>query len=149
MIITRATIKDIDQILNLLSQVLEIHANIRGDIFNHGVTKYQKEELIEMMKDDNNPIYVIKKDDKVLGYAFCQIIINKHPHLTKIHKTFYIDDFCIDEKYRRQHIGETLFGFIKEEATRLDMDEITLNEWVGNEGAKTFYEKMGLKARKI
>ena len=32
--------QDIDQILILLKEVLEIHASIRPDIFNHGVTKH-------------------------------------------------------------------------------------------------------------
>ena len=61
MVIDRAKNEDIDEILVLLNEVLEIHHNIRPDIFMEGKTKYTKEMLMEMIKDDNNPIYVAKK----------------------------------------------------------------------------------------
>jgi hypothetical protein len=41
----RAQVKDIPAIMKLLSQVLEIHASIRPDIFIPGTTKYTVEEL--------------------------------------------------------------------------------------------------------
>ena len=46
MIIRKAEVNDIDSILILLSQVLEIHASIRPDIFVSGSTKYSKEDII-------------------------------------------------------------------------------------------------------
>ena len=41
--IRRATDKDIADVLRLLSQVLEVHAAIRPDIFVSGTTKYSEE----------------------------------------------------------------------------------------------------------
>ena len=63
------------------------------------------------------------------------------------HKIFYIDDLCVDEKSRGKRIGQKLFEFAKEEAKRLECYEITLNVWEGNESAKAFYEKMGLRTK--
>ena len=145
--IRRATENDIDRLLELLSQVLEVHVEIRPDIFLPNTTKYREEELKTMVGDDNNPIYVIEDEKQVLGYAFCQIKVSKTPHLLKRAKTFYIDDLCIDETSRGKHLGETLFEYVKQEAKRLGCDEITLNCWAGNEPARRFYEKMGFKVR--
>ena len=47
--IRRAQIKDIDKINDLLSQVLEIHADIRPDLFIHGTTKYTRDELLKLI----------------------------------------------------------------------------------------------------
>ena len=146
-IIRRANKNDINRLLDLLGQVLNIHVKLRPDIFKNDTTKYRKEELIHMVGDDNNPIYVICDDKEVLGYAFCQIRTSRVSHLLKRNKTFYIDDFCIDEKVRRQHLGQTLFDYLKQEAKRLDCDEITLNCWTDNKAAKEFYKKMGFNAR--
>ena len=72
--IRRAQEKDIPRLIELLEQVLQIHADIRPDIFIPGTTKYTNEELVKMIKDDTNPIYVAADDDDVcMGYAFCQI----------------------------------------------------------------------------
>lgn len=56
--IRRAKEKDIERLMELLGQVLQIHADIRPDIFIPGTTKYTKDELAEMIKDDTKPIYV-------------------------------------------------------------------------------------------
>ena len=58
MTIRRANEKDIPRIIDLLGQVLQIHAEIRPDIFIPGTTKYTDAELSEMLKDDLKPIYV-------------------------------------------------------------------------------------------
>ena len=72
--IRRAENKDIKRILELLGQVLEIHANIRPDIFVSGTTKYSEDDLKEMILDDEKPIFVATDEsDTVLGYAFCQL----------------------------------------------------------------------------
>lgn len=54
--IRRAEEKDIPRIIELLKQVLQIHADIRPDIFISGTTKYTTDELVEMINDDKKPI---------------------------------------------------------------------------------------------
>lgn len=56
--IRRANEKDIPRLIELLEQVLQIHADIRPDIFIPGTTKYTEDELKEMLKDDTKPVYV-------------------------------------------------------------------------------------------
>ena len=48
MIIRKAKEKDIPRIIELLGQVLQIHADIRPDIFIPDTTKYTVEELTEL-----------------------------------------------------------------------------------------------------
>ena len=47
--IRRAEEKDIPRIIELLKQVLQIHADIRPDIFISGTTKYTTDELVKTM----------------------------------------------------------------------------------------------------
>ena len=51
MLIRKAEEKDIPRILELLGQVLQIHADIRPDIFIPGTTKYTTDELTELLKN--------------------------------------------------------------------------------------------------
>ena len=74
MIIRKAEEKDIPRILELLKQVLQIHADIRPDIFVPGTTKYTIDELTELLKNKEKPIYVaVDENDVCRGYAFCQL----------------------------------------------------------------------------
>ena len=58
-----------------------------------------------------------------------------------------IDDLCVDESARGQHVGEELFEFVKAEAKRLGCYEIMLTVWEGNDPAKAFYDKMGMRPK--
>ena len=60
MIIRKAEEKDIPRILKLLEQVLQIHADIRPDIFIPGTTKYTIDELTELLKNICYNIFLAK-----------------------------------------------------------------------------------------
>lgn len=143
--IRRAVEKDIKKVTDLLSQVLEIHAKIRPDVFVSGTTKYTNTELLQMFKDDKNPIYVaVDAKDKVVGYVFCELRQQPFSNNMIPFSSLFIDDLCVDTNIRGMHIGQRLFEYVKEEAVRLGCYEVTLNVWEGNDSAKAFYEKMGM-----
>ena len=146
--IRKAEEKDIPRLLALLGQVLQIHAEIRPDIFISGTTKYTVGQLAELLKQEDKPIYVaVDEDDVCRGYAFCQL--KEQPFSTNMvpFKSLFIDDLCVDRQARGQHIGESLFEYVKQQAKKLGCYEVTLNVWAGNTPAEHFYEKMGMKTK--
>ncbi|MCR5093330.1 MAG: GNAT family N-acetyltransferase [Lachnospiraceae bacterium] len=146
--IRRAVKGDIDRILAMLSQILELHAALRPDIFVPGTTKYTAGDLETMLQDDRKPIYVAAdEEDTAVGYVFCQIREQPFTNTMVPFKSFFIDDLCVDAPMRGQHIGEQLFEYAKQEAARLGCYEVTLNVWQGNDAAERFYEKMGMKTK--
>ena len=56
--IRRSESRDLDKTLKLLSEVLELHAKIRPDIFISGTTKYTHEELQAIFDNDQTPVFV-------------------------------------------------------------------------------------------
>ena len=143
--VRRAEGKDIPDIDMLLNQVNLVHHNIRPDLFNVG-RKYTDDELQKIVKDDSRPIFVaVDDDDRLAGYCmtwFEQIIGDTIR--TEV-KTLYIDDLCVDENIRGQHVGATLYEHVKRYAKENGFYNITLHVWEGNDNAAAFYEKMGLK----
>lgn len=146
--IRKAEEKDILKIVELLGQVLQIHADIRPDIFIPGTTKYTEEELKAILKEEEKPIYVaVNEEDVCIGYAFCQIQEQPFSNNMVPFKSLFIDDLCVDQQIRGQHIGENLFEYVKSEARKLNCYEVTLNVWTGNTSAEKFYEKMGMRTK--
>ena len=146
--IRNALPEDVGQIMNLLSQVLELHATIRPDIFVPGTTKYTPGELLDIFKNEKRRTYVAEDDEgHVIGYAFCEI--REQPFATDMvqFKSFFIDDLCVDKDARGKHVGRELFEYCRREAAKLDCYEITLNVWEGNDSARVFYEKMGMRPK--
>lgn len=148
--IRRAEIRDMEAIDRLLYQVLTVHHNGRPDLFKSHAKKYTDEELTGLISDDATPIFVAENEDgRIEGYAFC--ILRRHVNhniLTDI-KTLYIDDLCVDENARGQHVGTRLYEYVLAFAKEIGCYNVTLNVWSCNEGAMKFYRKCGLVPQKV
>ena len=149
-IIRRAEARDIPGIMKLLVQVDMVHHEGRPDLFKGPATKYNAEELAQILADDSRPVFVCASDDgTVEGHAFCarkQIVGDAV--LTDI-KTLYIDDICVDEAVRGTGVGRLLYESVKAFAKAEGFYNLTLNVWTCNPGAMRFYEAMGMKPQKI
>ena len=148
--IRRAKPKDIERINALLFQVAKIHADGRPDIFKTATKKYNDDELLKIIANDQTPIFVATdENDFVLGYAFCVYQITKDSLLLQDRKTLYIDDICVDENARGKNIGKSLYEYVLDFSKQNGFDNITLNVWSLNDGAYRFYQKCGMKPLKI
>ena len=142
--------RDIPRIHQLLTQVNNVHAKGRPDLFKSGNRKYTDEQLRQIIANvEHSPIFVLVDDnDMVLGYCFgiVEQFINDN-NRTDV-KTLYIDDLCVDEKYRRQHIARRLYNHVVDYARSNGFYNITLNVWECNPGARAFYDNCGMKPLK-
>ena len=146
--IRMARTTDIPRLIDLLHQVLEIHAAGRPDIFVSGTTKFREAELQSMIDNPKTPILVITDDEDISqGYAMCDVQTYDAPNMTDI-ITLYIDDLCVDENARGKGFGAKLYEAVKEYGRSIGAAQINLNVWACNPSAMRFYERMGLKPLK-
>ena len=75
MLIRKAEEKDIPRILELLGQVLQIHADIRPDtLLFRGTTKYTTDELTELFRKMKKSQYMLQWMRLMLcGVCICQL----------------------------------------------------------------------------
>ena len=148
MLIRRAENKDMPKIKDLLNQVLSVHHNGRPDLFKSDCRKYTDSQLEALISDNSRPIFVADNGG-VVGYAFCVIIQHPNDNILTDIKTLYIDDLCIDEKCRKNGVGQALYKYVVDYAKNIGCYNLTLNVWSCNESAVRFYEKCGLIPQKI
>ena len=111
-----------------------------ADLFKYGKSKYTDEELKEILKDENRPILAAVDDNDCLqGYAFCIFQQYKDNNIMTDIKTLYIDDLCVEETRRGEHIGKTLYNAALDFAREHGCYNVTLNVWSCNESAMKFY----------
>lgn len=148
--IRRAEEKDMNGINKLLRQVLMVHHNGRPDLFKGDVKKYTDEELLNIIQDDNRPIFVgVDENDMVMGYAFCVFQQHMNDNILTAVKTLYVDDLCVDEDLRGRHIGKQIYEYVLDFARNNECYNVTLNVWSCNPGAQKFYESCGLVPYKV
>ena len=143
-----AKMSDVPAILDLLRQVGKVHSDGRPDIFRSGAQKYSASQVIAMLDDPENPIFIAAENDKVLGYGFCQMIhYAKDPVMTD-RTELYLDDLCVDQSTRGMGVGKALYQAIVKYAKARKCHSVSLNVWSCNKTAEQFYVNLGLTPRK-
>lgn len=144
-----AAIEDIPGILSLLRQVGHVHHVGRPDIFRNDAQKYGPSQIMSLLDTPCTPIFVAVEGKAVLGYCFCQIKSHFQDPVLKDASELYIDDLCVDEACRGQHIGTALYETANRYGKESGCARITLNVWCCNESALAFYRSLGMTPMKI
>ncbi|MBO2516545.1 MAG: GNAT family N-acetyltransferase [Clostridiales bacterium] len=144
-LIRRAREKDIPGINKLLGQVLYVHHTGRPDIFKEKGQKYTAEQLKTIIMKVEDPVFVcVDEQDTVLGHCFCKSVNCPEGPATWGYRTLYIDDLCVDEDVRGQHIGTALYEYAKQYALENGYHNLTLHAWECNPEAVEFYRHLGM-----
>ena len=144
-----AEIKDIPRLEEILYQVHDVHASVRPDLFIKGKKKYTAEELEALIGSDDTIIFVCTDDEGlIMGYVFCMDKTYAGNHSTNPDKMLYIDDLCVDEKFRGHSVGRILCEYVKQYASDEGYQRITLNVWEFNKSARAFYDALGFEPLK-
>ena len=147
--VRRAGERDIPAIMELLKQVNKVHADGRPDLFKLA-TKYKDDELRAIVNNDQTPVFVCTDGNgRVLGHGFCILQRPENTRLMTDILTLYIDDICVDEAARGQHVGRMIYEHIIGFARQCGCYNVTLNVWNCNPGAMKFYERLGLVTYKV
>lgn len=148
--VRRAAPRDLPRLHELLRQVAEVHHQGRPDLFKAGQRKYTDEQLLEILADDTRPVLAaVNEQDVVQGYAFCVFKQFVSDNIMTDIRTLYIDDLCVDEACRGQHVGTLLYDAVLDFARQHGCYNVTLNVWSCNKSAQKFYEARGLVPQKI
>ncbi len=139
---------DSEKLQQLLFSVQNLHAEGRPDVFIKGTKKYSDKKVKEIIACDSSPVFVGEINGEVMAYAFCEILDNTGTDNLKNLKTLYIDDLCVEEKYRGKGYGKEIYSFVKGYAKNKGCYHLTLNVWHLNQSAVRFYEKVGMSALK-
>lgn len=104
---------DFTQVHKLIEQVHFLHLNAREDIYkNEDPLSYGN--FIEYLKNFQYLCYVAEINNVVVGEIFAVIKEIKEENIFKHRLIIYIEDICVDNKYRRRGIGKLLYKKIIE-----------------------------------
>ena len=138
-----ATREELERVNELRKIVNEVHCNGRPDIFKSGFCKELREFVYTLWEWNNSDVIVVLRDNEICGYACVDYVDRPESPYNVARRFYHINEFGVDEKYRRQGVATELFDFIKKEATSKNFDKVELDMWEFNDGALKFYESVG------
>jgi len=135
--------EDLPRVNELRKQVNDLHVEGRPDIFKPGFGQVLQDFLYTVFESDNMDVIVAEREGVLCGFA-CVQYVHKPESPYSFARHFYdVDEFCVDEAYRRQGVATELIDFIRQEAKSKGFEHIGLNMWEFNEEARAFYEAVG------
>ncbi|MBR6187078.1 MAG: GNAT family N-acetyltransferase [Clostridia bacterium] len=135
--------KDLARVNELRRQVNELHVEGKPDVFKPGFCPELRDYVYTVFADENKKIVVAEREGTLCGFA----VLN---HIRKPENPFMferdfldIDEFGVDESFRRRGVASEMIAFIRDWAKKQGYHRLELNMWEFNAGALQFYEAAG------
>ena len=138
-----ATEADLGRVNELRRMVNDVHVAGRPDIFRAGFSRELQDRLYEIWNDPEQDIAVAEIGGTICGFAVLHRVTRPESPFMREREFLDIDEFGVDEAYRRQGVATALIAFVRAYAAQKGIRRIELNMWEFNEGALAFYEAAG------
>ncbi len=147
--VRKAEEKDLERVSELFKQLHGYHVKINPETNR---MPEDKNFFINFIKDkfreDSMRIFVSEDKGEIDGYIILRIIdinvMEKNPR-----RICFIDHIVADENKRRGGTGSKLMEFAERYGAENGCGSVQLSFDAVNEAARSFYEKLGFKPRKI
>lgn len=136
---------ELEQINKLRKQVNDLHVEGKPDVFKAGFNDELRDHIYEIWNDPEQEIVVADADGIICGFAVVHHIYKAENPFMYERDFIDIDEFCVDEEFRRQGVATQLIAFIKDYTKENGFKRLELNMWEFNQGALEFYEAVGFK----
>lgn len=141
--IRKATHADLPRVNELRRQVNDLHVAGKPDVFRPGFGEALQQHLYAVFAQDDHEVLVAETEEGVVGFALLRCIDHPGSPYRLPARFLAVEEFGVDEGFRRQGIGRALFEAICGVARERDVSRIELNMWEFNEDALKFYEAIG------
>ena len=135
--------KDLARVNDLRRQVNELHVKGKPDVFKPGFCRELEDYVNVIFADESQRIVVAERDGAICGFVVLHHI-RKPENPFMFERDFLdIDEFAVDERYRRRGVATEMVAFIRDWAKAQGFKRLELNMWEFNQGALQFYEAAG------
>jgi ribosomal protein S18 acetylase RimI-like enzyme len=136
---------ELERVNELRMQVNALHVAGKPEVFKPGFPEELRNYIYAIHKDPEQFITVAVKDGTICGFAVLHHINRPENPFMKERDFLDIDEFCVDEAFRRQGVASEMIDFIREFAKEKGFHRIELNMWEFNQEALAFYEAAGFQ----
>ena len=137
--------RDLERVNELRKQVNDLHVAGKPEIFKPGFGAELRDHLFTVFNDPNQRIAVAEAGGNLCGFAVLNHIVRPENPFMKVRDYLDIDEFCVDERCRRQGVASALVRFAEAYARENGFSRIELNMWEFNRDALAFYEAAGFR----
>ena len=131
---------ELDRVNELRRQVNDLHVAGKPEVFKPGFCDELRDYIHVIRADPNKAIVVAEANGGVCGFAILNHIVRPENPFMFERNFLDIDEFGVDENFRRQGVASEMIRFIRDYAKEKGYRRLELNMWEFNRDALAFYE---------
>ena len=135
--------EELERVNLIRKQVSDLHSKGRPDIFYPDFKGEICNCIYDISNDETKKIIVAVEKAEICGMAIIQEIRKPAGVYQRALDYIEIDQFGVENTFRRQGVATKLVEFIKEYARMKGFPKLELNMWEFNQDALAFYEAVG------
>lgn len=144
-VVRYAAREDLPRVNELRQQISELHAAGRPDIFRPGFCEALQQHVYQLFDAPEFDVLVACVGETICGFAAVQYVDRPESAYLCARRFYHIEEFGVDDGFRRHGVGTALLRFCQAEAERRGFDRLELDVWAFNEEAQKFYEAAGFQ----
>lgn len=134
-----------EQVNQIRKSVHELHVQGKADSFQPDGWREIKDVVKERFDSEKSSVIVASLEDMIVGFAIVQYIHRAETAFRPKQDFCHIEEFGVDQKFRRQGIASALIDFIRQDALSRGFEKLELNMYEFNDSALKFYESVGFQ----
>ena len=124
--------EELEQVNVLRKQVYDLHALGEPSIFNEHFSDELRNHIYTIWNDPEQDIIVSERKGRIVGFAILHHIHMPDSPFMKERDYLDIEEFCVDESYRRSGVATDMMNFIRSYAMDHLVHRIELSIWAFN-----------------
>ncbi len=136
---------ELDRVNELRRQVNDLHVAGKPEVFKPGFCDELRDYVHVIWEDPGKEIVVAELDGTIAGFAVLNHIVRPENPFMYERDFLDIDEFCVDEAFRRQGAASAMIRFIRDFAAEKGYRRLELNMWEFNGDALAFYKAVGFR----
>lgn len=105
---------ELDRVNELRKQVNDLHVEGKPDVFKAGFNDELYNHIYDIWNDPEQEIVVADADGIICGFAVVHHIYKAENPFMFERDFIDVDEFCVDERFRRQGVATEIVSFIKD-----------------------------------
>lgn len=141
--VRRATRADIDALVDLMTEVQELHVSNLAWLFRRAGRRATAAYFRELFGGDASRIYLACEDDEAVGYLLLTLLDLPANAFMYARRSLYIESIAVKEGHRNRGYGAALLETARIVAREQGCEQIELDTWGFNESAHAFFRAHG------
>ncbi len=136
---------EFEQVNRIRKQVHTLHTEGRPISFKPDGWNEIRDTVKARAASEDSDVVVARLGDEIVGVAIIKYIHRPDSSFRPAEDFCHIEEFGVDEKYRRRGIATALVEFIRKHALGRGLKKLDLDVYEFNKEALMFYESVGFR----